>query len=558
MEFAFHASPGERPVPICLVANTLPSGRIVRLGGEALASCGEVPFDVGLATLVVAFNAEDALGCFRALGWQVPVNLIDLYTEFRNFTNGLPMRIGRDLCGALLTMGVPFANVVGDPDVDHLLVRGGPYSYEEQSALLKNCEARVEGIGRLWSILKPRLDSRALLRGDYMKAVADMEWQGIPVDGQTVNALQNRWHEFQSQVLHSIDPFERIWCGGRFDQLAFVRYTRNHGIDWPRLEGGFLDLSNDTFSEMATLFPRAINGIYRAKQVLDQINGCELVIGRDGRNRVPLSPFWTTSGRNQPSTRRFAFDLSSWMRRFIQPQPGMALAYIDWCHQEIGVAAGLSGDKGLQDACMSSDPYIAFARMAGAAPVNATKLSHPQIREIFKVALLGVGYSMSPAGLARRLGISEGEASYLLSMHGRCYPDFWKWSDGACDYGQLARSLYTRFGWSLRVTPDTKFTTLRNFPCQANAAEMMRLAAIYGVEEGLSICAPVHDAFLIEAPVDHIDHHTALFRSCMDRASGDVLGGFVIRTEVQIYRFPHRFGHRNANPIWDLAMKVLG
>ena len=40
---------------------------------------------------------------------------------------------------------------------------------------------------------------------------------------------------------------------------------------------------------------------------------------------------------------------------------------------------------------------------------------------------------------------------------------------------------------------------------QANGAEMMRLAAIAATEAGIEVCAPVHDAFLIAAPLSRLE-----------------------------------------------------
>ena len=40
---------------------------------------------------------------------------------------------------------------------------------------------------------------------------------------------------------------------------------------------------------------------------------------------------------------------------------------------------------------------------------------------------------------------------------------------------------------------------------QANGAEMMRIACCSAVERGLELCAPIHDGFLITAPIDRID-----------------------------------------------------
>jgi DNA polymerase-1 len=50
---------------------------------------------------------------------------------------------------------------------------------------------------------------------------------------------------------------------------------------------------------------------------------------------------------------------------------------------------------------------------------------------------------------------------------------------------------------------------LRNYPCQANGAEMLRLACCLGTERGIEICAPVHDAVLIFAPIDRLEADVA-------------------------------------------------
>jgi DNA polymerase I-like protein with 3'-5' exonuclease and polymerase domains len=268
-----------------------------------------------------------------------------------------------------------------------------------------------------------------------------------------------------------------------------------------------------------------------------------------------LSAFRSTTGRNQPSTAKFIFGTASWLRCLIQPAPGWALAYIDWSQQEFGIAAFLSGDLAMQDAYRSSDPYLAFAKRAGVVPGDATKESHPEVRRAFKLVVLAVGYGMTSRGLAQKLGTSVAEAEALLQMHQRCYPGFWKWSQGAADFAQLHGRIHTRYGWGLHFTLRTKDRSVRNFPCQANGAEMMRLAAIYATSAGIKVCAPVHDAFLIEAPETEIVQAVARMQACMARASAGVLSGFELNTEAEIIRYPERFGRGNA--MWDLAMEFL-
>jgi hypothetical protein len=39
--------------------------------------------------LFVAYYASAELGCHKALGWPMPINILDLFTEFRELTNGI-------------------------------------------------------------------------------------------------------------------------------------------------------------------------------------------------------------------------------------------------------------------------------------------------------------------------------------------------------------------------------------------------------------------------------------------------------------------------------------
>ena len=71
----------------------------------------------------------------------------------------------------------------------------------------------------------------------------------------------------------------------------------------------------------------------------------DIAVGPDGRNRTLLSPFGTKTGRNAPSSSRFIFGPAVWARFLIRPEPGMALAYLDWTAQEIAIAAALSKDE---------------------------------------------------------------------------------------------------------------------------------------------------------------------------------------------------------------------
>ena len=99
-------------------------------------------------------------------------------------------------------------------------------------------------------------------------------------------------------------------------------------------------------------------------------------------------PLHSKTGRNQPSTSHFIFGAASWLRGLIQPRAGFGLAYIDWAQQEFGIAAGFSDDENMQQAYQSGDPYLAFAKQAGAVPQEGTAQSHSAERALFKQCVL--------------------------------------------------------------------------------------------------------------------------------------------------------------------------
>ena len=297
--------------------------------------------------------------------------------------------------------------------------------------------------------------------------------------------------------------------------------------------------------------------ISELRHALSQLRLSELAVGSDGRNRCLLSAFAAKTGRNQPSNSKFIFGPSVWLRGLIQPQPDHAVAYLDYEQQEFGIAAALSNDKAMQAAYASGDPYLAFAKQAGAVPPDATKERHQQQRDQFKACVLAVQYGMGPQSLAERIGQTEYQARELLGLHQQTYPTYWKWSDAAVNHAMLRGWLNTVFGWQVHVGTDANPRSLANFPMQGNGAEMLRLACCLATERGLRVCAPVHDALLIEAPADEVDHAVADAAAIMAEASQIVLDGFTLRTEAKVVRHPDRYMDVRGERFWREVMLIL-
>ena len=92
---------------------------------------------------------------------------------------------------------------------------------------------------------------------------------------------------------------------------------------------------------------------------------------------------------------------------------------------------------------------------------------------------------------------------------------------------------------------------------QANGAEMLRIACCLATERGIEVCAPIHDAVLICAPLDRLDEDIARMRAAMAEASRAVLGGFELGTDVNIVRYPNRFMDDRGRVMWERVCKLV-
>ena len=87
VDFEFQSPPGENPKPICLVIRDVETGATHRFWENDLRQMREAPFPMGPDSLTVAYFISAEMNCFLSLGWKFPVNMLDLFTEFRCLTN---------------------------------------------------------------------------------------------------------------------------------------------------------------------------------------------------------------------------------------------------------------------------------------------------------------------------------------------------------------------------------------------------------------------------------------------------------------------------------------
>jgi len=569
-DFEFISRPGERPDVVCMVFLDLGAGQTTRLWRDQLTD--KLPYDDD-DTLVVSFvfNAEGV--CHLSLCQPLPKNVLDLSPEFKCHVNGKGIpRKNQGLIGALQYFGLDSIAPKRKDAMRERIMKGWPFTAEEREQILDYCAEDVEMLRQLLLKLLPHIDLPiALHRGEFVAALARSEHIGVPIDMEIFPQLPDKktWREIRDSMVPLVDVHGVYVCDKlgewHFNSARFEEVLAAEMISWPRKEDtGKLDLRRKTFESMAKAYPQ-IEPLRQLRYIRDKLRSIQLSVGHDGRNRTVLWPFSSKTSRTQPKAKHWIFSPSVWLRFLIKPDPGTALAYIDYSSMEFGGAGALSNKHvpGSNNPMLGlyggGDPYLDFGKTIGLIPPDATRQTPgvEVIRDRLKVLCLGVQYGMQTSTLATRLGVSETEAHEMLRFHHELLSQYWHWSEDWLHHSLSSGMMHTVYGWQC-ATGITELSerSIRNWPIQSTCADIFRLAYVWGTRHGLTLIAPVHDAVLLEAPEDRIERDVTLMREIMRRASRVVLG-IELRTDVKIIRYPDRFTDSRGTELWDTVLKLL-
>ena len=559
VDFEYRCPDGCLPIVHCMVAREVRSQQVFRISADELHDLRSAPFDTNAKSLFVAYYSAAEFVCFLELGWELPVNTLDLYVEFRLLMCGADAEKKFGLVAALNYFNLGQHVPSEKQEWRELAMRGGPFTETEWEGLLDYCQQDVDATAHLLLGISNYLSiPHALIRGRYMQSVARMERNGIPMDTGLLSEVSENWEHIKNALIERTDK-HGVYIEGSFSEKRFERFLTASSIAWPRLPSGRLELTDDVFRKQAQAHSNVIAPYHELRSSLSRLKLSKLSVGPDGRNRTMLSPFRSDTSRNQPSNSKFIFGPSTWIRGMIKPPPGRFIACIDWSQQELGIAAALSGDKKMMKAYQSGDPYLKFAKMAGAVPENATKQTHPAERAAYKVCMLAVQYGMRAYALSQQLSKTRHDANRLLQAHKDTFPDYWRWNGRILDQGFGSGTLKTTFAWRRIVLPEAKPASVGNFPVQGNGAEMLRLAIIKMHEAGIQVAAPIHDAVLVEGTCEDVEEIVAVTQRCMREASRIILNGFELESDVKVVTYPNRYmDEERGGSFWNNVMNLIG
>ena len=509
--------------------------------------------------LLVTYNATAEIGSYLNQLQGRPKNIWDAYVETSRLYK--PMRSGKGALTLLSTAenyGIEDKLTVleKEKNLDLILRRNEfsqlPFKYTntEQKQILDYCQSDTEVLRQVF--IKQVLDIETKLnlktdehferelwqiqnRGYAVGCVSLVERNGIPVDMKLISLFNETWPKVKDNLIRKINDDINVFT----DDLVFNHKKFNELIiknnlhhRWPRMKTG-----NFTTNKKVIKNHLDCEDIKKFNEIRTFQNMTKLSSyspGYDGRVRTSLNMFGTVTGRATPSSSRYPFSASKWARNFIKPSYGNWLVYIDYTSQEPGVMGYLSNDQNLINAYQSGDIYIHTAKLFGTVPDTATKQSHPEERQIYKVLYLANSYGQGAYAVAQSLNCSVSHAKFLQKKYKEIYNKYFTWVGGFIEAGLQKKYLTTVYGWqrhikSLFTIKEGKrkhiHNSLLNWPIQSHGAEILRKALIDLTDAHFEVCALVHDAVLIQIPIPEFNQRLEEAKQIMVDASIDVVGG---------------------------------
>jgi DNA polymerase family A len=557
--------PGDKATPLCLVALEMRTGRIIHRWQDEFGPFPPYRLDAG--ALIMGYMISAEFGSHIMLGWGRPACALDPYIEFRHHVNDGAAKAGDrekgfyGLDGALRYFHENGIDTAHKTEMRDRILQGPPFNAGERAAILAYCEEDTRALAQLVKHIAPTIRSlpHAMMRANFQWAIAQQERRGVPLDAPRLDRIRSLWSAIRSALVIEMDApygiYEFVDGEPHWRKQRFADYVRNNRMTWPTYDDGVLDEREQTFREMAGRYPQ-IENLRELRYSISKLRLNDLHVGNDGRNRALLGAYGTKTGRNAPSNSKFVFGPAKWIRFLITPPPGRALIHRDYCQQEVRIAAVLSGDTALLQACESGDVYLGIAQQLGFVRESMSAAELKAVRTLFKAVVLGIQYGLGARSLAMRAGVSLFEAGEILARLRARFRVFEAYAQNAVDHAGLRLEISTPFGWYMRCPSGINPRTVRNFPIQSTAAEVLHVACILAEQRGIEVVAPVHDAIMTEVALEEIEGASVALDRVMRDAAAIVLRGYELPTDVQPVRPGERFYEERGKEMWETITRL--
>ena len=504
-------------------------------------------------TLFVCFYATAEVGYFLKQLMGRPPYIFDCWTEYAKLYKN-----NRDLSLLAASTAYSYPNPISKEEKEKfrdMCIKQNTWNKKEREEILNYCEG--DGLMNEHVFYKVLNDlenicgndyetllEQAMARGQTMACYAKVTKNGMSIDIPKLNDFNEYWLLVKNEVIKKLNSELNLWDDAcKFSHSKFHQLIKKLDLlgEWPTTPMGKLKTNKETFELFDDYYPE----IKKLKRIFNLLNASKLTefaISEDARYRPygGYKPFGTHTGRCTPSS-KWIFGTAKWARSFIKPPFGCAMVNLDFKSQETFIAAVISGDEKMLASYKSGDFYMNTAILAGMAPTDATKETHPEIRKIWKTIVLATNYGQGARGMAKALkkfNKTYSEVAGLLMKYKEIYKTYFDWAEAKSNHAQVHGYISTSLGWDRHFPYAVPINprSLMNWPVQSEAGEILRNALIRLLNANIKVCATVHDSFLIECQLPELNEQIRIAKQCMIDAGTYIVGAEGMQVDVEIHR----------------------
>ncbi len=445
-----------------------------------------------------------------------------------------------DLCEEMDIRMTSFSEVVGGSKSEDAFARVPLEAAKDYS-----CED-VYGAYMLYAVQKEQLAAVNLLEllteleGPAIKVLADMEKQGVVVDGQRLAQLAeefgNQLDQYEEQIYEAAGhPFtiqspkqlgvilfeelqlpkgRKTKTGWSTDVKVLEKLKEHHRLPALILEYRNIAKLKSTYVDKLTLLRDT-----QSSRVHTSYNQCGTATGRLSSSNPNLQniPIRTEEGRR--------------IRSAFRAEQGCYLLAGDYSQIDLRVLAHYCQDEQLLAAFKQGDDI--HTRTAGQIFSVAPELITPEMRRAAKAINFGIVYGMSSFGLSNQLNVSRKEAQTFIDRYFAHFPGIRTYMDRTIEQAKENGFVTTLMG-RRRNVPEVLSTnkTKREFaeriaintPIQGTAADIMKLAMLKvaeALQEGgfaSRMILQIHDELVLEVPEAELNAVAKLLQVTMEHA----------------------------------------
>lgn len=402
---------------------------------------------------------------------------------------------------------------------------------------------------RLHRNFKPRLGREYMttvyedIERPVIPVLARMERTGIKVD---TSVLQKMSGEFGERMLALEAAVHRL-AGHPFNigspkQLGQVLFDEMGIPGGRKTKTGDWSTSADILEDLGTQGFDVVDRVLEYRQVSklkstytdalqQQINPAT------GRVHTSFQMAGTSTGRlssSDPNLQNIPIRTEDGrkIRTAFVAEDGWTLLSVDYSQVELRLAAEMAGIEALRQAFRDKvDIHTLTASQVFDTPIDQMT---PELRRAAKAVNFGIIYGISGWGLAKQLGIGQGDANTYIRKYLSRFPEIQNYMEEkkaeARRHGYV-KTLYGRKCFIANI--NNKIPGIRagaerqaiNAPLQGTAADIMKIAMgrmPFALDEaGLQarMLLQVHDELLFEVPVAEIDETTDLVKAVMEQVA---------------------------------------